>query len=357
MRLLPPDRDVAWIPYVWLVYLLNLAIYPLVRHASAGEWAWTLLSIALFLPLYFRGYWEQGTRLLSIAGAITVLGVVWAPYNPGASVYFVFAGCFVPKAAEPRQSVPYLGGLVAIIGIESWVLHLPVQFWAPGAFFTVVMGAVTTHYEQRRRANAKLRLAQEEVEHLAKVAERERIGRDLHDLLGHTLSVIVLKSELAARLAEKDPARAAAEIRDVEQISRDALAQVRAAVRGYRSAGIDAELLDARRALEAAGVQVAAEIEPGALPPAQEGVLALALREAITNVARHAHATACKVSLRRDGRFCELTVADNGRGGAAAEGCGLGGMRQRVEALGGTLERDGGSGTRLRVRLPLGGEA
>jgi two-component system sensor histidine kinase DesK len=145
-------------------------------------------------------------------------------------------------------------------------------------FFSALLGSVTIHYARRRRLTARLLAAGEQSEHLAKIAERERIARDLHDLLGHTFSLIVLKSELASRLAETDPSRAAHEIRDVERISRDPLAQVRAAVRGYRSAGFESELRQAREALEAAGVHVETTVQPAPLSSTQESVVALALR-------------------------------------------------------------------------------
>jgi two-component system sensor histidine kinase DesK len=147
--------------------------------------------------------------------------------------------------------------------------------------------------------------------------------------------------------------RAAEEIRDVERISRDALAQVRAAVRGYRSAGFASELHQAREALETAGIAVEARVEQPQLSAMQESVFAMALREAVTNIVRHAHATICRLSLRQNGRFCELEIADNGRGGTLEEGSGLSGMRERVEALGGMLERDGSNGTLLRIRVPV----
>ncbi len=218
---------------------------------------------------------------------------------------------------------------------------------------SALLGSVYIHYAQQARLNRKLTLAQEEVEHLAKVAERERIARDLHDLLGHTLSVIVLKSELASRLGEKDPQRAMAEIRDVERISRDALAQVRSAVRGYRPVGLTSELNRTRETLATAGVQVEAALETVPLTPAQESVLALAVREGATNIIRHAQARTCRLGLRSTGSVCELEIADDGRGGATLNGGGLSGMRQRLEALGGTLEIGGPPGTTLRVRLPL----
>ena len=129
--------------------------------------------------------------------------------------------------------------------------------------------------------------------------------------------------------------------------------QVRAAVRGYRLVGIEGELRNARTALEAAGIQLEANVEPPGLSPAQETVFAMALREAVTNVVRHAQATVCRLTLRQNDRYCELEVADDGRGGTVVEGSGLQGMRERVEAIGGALECDGSKGTLLRVRVPV----
>src|SRR5437588_8974766 len=139
-----------------------------------------------------------------------------------------------------------------------------------GVFLCTFLGAGNIYFAQRNRGNRKLQLAQEEIEHLAKVAERERIARDLHDLLGHTLSVIILKSELASKLADKDATRAIAEIRDVERISRDAMAQVRQAGKGYRSLGLEPELRQAEETRRNAGIRGDSTIESVSLTPAQE---------------------------------------------------------------------------------------
>ena len=242
--------------------------------------------------------------------------------------------------------------MLAIIA-ESLVLHLTPYFWTFALIFTVMIGAVNTHFAQRDRDNQKLLLAQEEVERMAKIAERERIGRDLHDVLGHTLSLIVLKSELASKLADKDPARAAVEIRDVERISRETLAQVRATVRGYQSRSLQAEAEQARAALQAAGVEVLCDFPPATIPASHEGVLALALREAVTNVIRHAGARSCNLRLEQTSSACCLEIKDDGCGELEPEGVGLSGMRQRVEALGGSLRREVSSGTRLVITLPV----
>jgi two-component system sensor histidine kinase DesK len=266
---------------------------------------------------------------------------------------FIYGASFIGKAFKPPRAWWYLAALLALIGIEARIFHYQMGCWIPAIFFSAMVGSLVIQQFHRQRLTNQLLRAQEEIEHLARVAERERIGRDLHDLLGHTLSVIVLKAELASKLFTPDPERAQKEICDVETISRDALGQVRAAVRGYRLAGIEGEMRNARTALEAAGIQLEAAVYPTGLPPARETVVALALREAVTNVVRHAQATVCRIALRQTGAYCELEVADDGRGGAMLEGSGLRGMRERVEAIGGGVECSTSAGTSLRVRVPV----
>jgi two-component system sensor histidine kinase DesK len=352
MRLLPKNRELGWTPYAWLVYLAIFVVCP-IPYASPRTYVLTALGVCAFLPLYFWGYWLQGRRRLWAVAGLAALGCLYAKSNPGASVFFVYAGAYIGDAVEPREGYRYLGALLAIVAAESWLLSLHPSFWITALVITALIGAVNIHQAQQRRMDWKLRLAQEEVEHLAKVAERERIARDLHDLLGHTLSVIVLKSELASKIATTDPARATAEIREVERISREALAEVRSAVRGYRAVGLENELRQAGQTLGSAGIRVETAAEPLPLSSAQESVLALALREAVTNIIRHAHATSCRLRVGKAGSCWELEVADDGRGGASPQGGGLSGMRQRVEALGGTLELDCSRGTTLRIRLPF----
>ena len=180
---------------------------------------------------------------------------------------------------------------------------------------------------------------------LAAVAERERIARDLHDLLGHTLSVITIKAELAAKLAARGDRRAEQEMREVESISRGALREVREAVVGFRRADLDAELANARLACEAGDIRLAVDRPSIELLPDREAVLAMSLREAITNVVRHADARHCRTSLAREGERIRLTVADDGRGGVIREGAGLAGMRERVEQARGEMT----------IELPTGG--
>lgn len=352
MRLLPKHPELGWTPYVWLIYLGLPLMNTVLGKASALEWTATIAGILVFLALYLRGYWERGPRILWYAGGIALLGVVFAPWNAGASVYFIYAAGFLGYALRPRPAFRLLLLLAALIALIAWGFDLTPFFWVPGIVFTLLVGGINIHYGEVSRANAKLRASQEEVERLAKTAERERIARDLHDLLGHTLSLITLKAELAGKLIGRDPTRAEQEIREVERISRQALSEVRAAISGYRSEGLQAELAKARLALESSGVKLEYFAQPVALSPAEETALAFALREAVTNVVRHAGARSCRILLEQLDDATRLEVSDDGRGGEAPDGVGLSAMRERIEGLGGEMTRTTEGGTRLSIVLP-----
>lgn len=352
MRLLPDRPEIGWTPYVWLIYLVQILIGLGFKGAGELEWALNVLGMAVFLVLYFRGFWLDGRRLVPVILGIALLGVVFSPLNWAAVVYFIYAGAFCAHVGPPRVAWRWLAALTLLLTAEAAVFELPAQGWIPGVIFIVLIGAINIYYRDRERINVKLKLAQEEVERLAKVAERERIARDLHDVLGHSLSLLTLKSELAARLVREQPERAEREMREVERISRETLAQVREAVRGYRLAGLAAELANARLACEAAGVTLLVEQQAAPLSAEREHALALALREAVTNVIRHAQASTCRVRLGPAGDRYELEVEDDGRGSLSREGAGLTGMRERAAALGGAVTWNTDEGTRLLVSLP-----
>jgi two-component system sensor histidine kinase DesK len=357
VRLIPDDRELGFTPYAWLVYSLP---YFVGFFTPGATWPRRLLLAAAylaFLVLYFAGYWHHGRKLVAIIAGLTLLGFALTPINAWAPGFFIYAAAFVAFIDKQRPSFRWLALYLVIVAAYGALTRQPYWFYIPATLVAAIVGAVNVHYAQVWSANAKTRMAQREVERLAKIAERERIARDLHDVLGHTLSVIALKSELAGKLLQRDPSRAAAEIRDVHQVARDALHEVRAAITGYRSAGLAAELGEMRKAFEAAGVALRVEAEPPALLPAQETALALSLREASTNVLRHAQARSCRVRLASENGFALLAIEDDGRGGEAPEGNGLLGMRERLAALGGSLVRDGSQGMKLQIRLPLAGSA
>jgi two-component system, NarL family, sensor histidine kinase DesK len=278
---------------------------------------------------------------------------VVCPINPGANAFFIYGAAFLGDATRPGPAVRWLLLIAAILGLEAWLAALPPQTWVPGIVFTLLIGGTNIHFGEVRRKDQALLAARHNAEHLAAVAERERIARDLHDLLGHTLSVIVLKSELAAKLADRDPQRAATEIRDVERISRNALKEVRDAIHGFRGERIEKEVENGRAALASAGVTLVAELEPLGVEPEAEHALALAIREALTNVLRHARAKRCDVRVERTDATVCIVVQDDGVGGQDPEGAGLSGMRARLAEIGGVVTRDSGRGTRLELAVPI----
>ena len=306
----------------------------------------TAASAAIFLPLYFYGHWVSGTRLLLVIAPIALLGAIVTPWNPGASVFFIYGAAFLGDTGAPREASRRLAILLALMMVEAWWLGWPVRVWIAPLVVGAAIGGANIHFAEVRRKDASLRVAHQAVEEMARIAERERIGRDLHDLLGHTLSVIVLKSELASKLADRDPARAAAEIRDVERISREALAEVRKAVRGYRSEGLLDEVANAERVLVAAGITPEIAVVPANLPPEEDRALAYALREAVTNVVRHAERDALLDSPGRrrrsdDARSVATTAAAGWRRKAAgcracASDCGRSPARSSAMASHGT---------------------
>jgi len=355
-RLLPRDSPLGWTPYAWLLYLPTFLIEPIVRtqegRASALYWVVTIAGLVAFLAAYFRGYWLRGVKLLRVALFITALAVAFSFVNVGASVFFVYAAAFAGNLDRPALGLRVIVLIAAAGMLTALLVQPPFFFWLTGVVITLMVGGVNLHFAQDARSQRSLRLAQEQVQHLAAVAERERIARDLHDVLGHTLSLIVLKSELASRLAESDPARAAGEMRDVEDVARRTLQDVREAIRGYRATLHD----EARRAeamLETAGIDADVAIVADELPSHVEEALALALREAVTNVVRHSGAARCTVRLTASERDVQLAVTDDGRGAGSAEGTGLRGMRERVEAFGGSVRRQSHGGTTLVVTMPL----
>jgi two-component system sensor histidine kinase DesK len=340
--------------YIWLAYSVFFIIDPIMRH-SRRLWIESGVIYVIFLLAYVSYMRARTIRQRhGLIVAFYVLGVASFPINAGGSSFFIYSAAFVPFVVA---SVPiFIAILVAqALGllIEGWLLHINPISLTLTTFLMAVVGVSNAFIARQKRADAKLRMAHEEIEQLAAVAERERIARDLHDVLGHTLSVIVLKSELAGRLIERDPQRAAQEIADVERTARTALSEVRAAIGGYRSQGLPAEMELARNTLQAAGVALACESQLPQLHAAEETVLCLAVREAVTNIVRHAQATHCRMRFTTSADGCNtLLITDDGAHPRLQEGNGLRGMRERVQSLGGRLSITTDPGVTLLIELP-----
>ena len=344
-----------------LLYTVFWFITPWYRHRLA-DWLWFALFYAGFLFVYFESFEGTGLWQRRCLYFMFLLGYIYLPFSQsavGEFVYPVVMSAFFLR--QPKVEAAFTRFLAIAIAqscgllLETNLFHLNFGLAENAIFYCFAIGLSTFGYSRYVLAHERLREANSEIEHLTQVAERERIARDLHDLLGHTLTVIVLKSEVANRLFTDQPELAHTAIAEVEATARKALAEVRQAVVGFRAEGLAAEVSNARHALLSVGVQLTTNIDSLAFPPAQENALCMALREAVTNVIRHANATLCHIGLYRDGDRAILSIEDNGSGRLAPEGSGLKGMRERLAALSGTLRRAAGAsgGTLLTAEVPL----
>ena len=354
-----------WLPMVhlaWSVWVFLVPAFSGGAYGFSALWAWlTLLSFPLFLALYTASVFAAPRRAYACALAMVALCLALLPWYPSGLSYFVF-GCVM---LQPRRGRGMLGYLCALVLLNAtllgYALHIGYPWqalvWMP--MVTAIVGVLVTVERINQERDAALRLSHDEVRRLASLAERERIGRDLHDLLGHTLSMVALKSDLAGRLLARDPAAARREIDEVSRVARDALSQVRRAVSGIRTAGIAAELASARLLLETDGIAFDYRFEDGfsggALPAGVESALAMTVREAATNIQRHARARRAEARFGMEDSEAVLRIFDDGRGGAIVPGNGLAGMRERIEGLRGRLSISAGErgGTTLEARVPL----
>ncbi|QIL21626.1 sensor histidine kinase [Thermomonas sp. HDW16] len=348
-----------WTHAIHLLWSIWLFITPLMGGGeyNARWFALTFASYPLFLLLYAKTLFAPTRSAWWYPLGMVALCLLLMRWYPSGLSYFVF-GCVMLGAVRNDSLQRYLSILLllnAVLAVVGLRLHYPWQVLAWLLPMTMTIGVITRIEAINQDKDAALRLSQDEVRRLAATAERERIGRDLHDLLGHTLSLITLKLELARKLAERDPPASRLHMEEAERVAREALAEVRSAVTGIRSSNLAAELASARLMLESSHVHLDYDAPPQELPPEVERGLALLLREAVTNIARHAQASCARIEFVREAKTVQLCVGDDGRGGVDADGNGLAGMRDRVRALGGTLSVDSprGGGTRVLVRVPL----
>lgn len=338
---------------VWILWMFGDLMFEPV------QWIWWPVTIAAFVALVTLVTCVQVRPRREVAAysvTLAALGCLIMPVNhSGSGTCVIYACVYLSLQPDVRRLLSRIVPVLLVWALETWLLHWP---WQATVWITVIALAVSAGQHSMWAGwcrDAELRLSHDEVRRLAAAAERERIGRDLHDLLGHTLSMVALKSELAGRLIERDPGAAKREITDVERVARDALAQVRGAVSGIRAAALVSELASARLLLETAGVRLEYWCDPRELPTEVETCLALVLREAATNIQRHARARQVEVTVIAGADRVVMRIRDDGRGGINAHGNGLTGMRERIIAKGGefTIESPRGQGTNIEASLPL----
>jgi two-component system sensor histidine kinase DesK len=314
---------------------------------SAAVWAWFWTRIAAGPDGRFR--------VVAVTAGSVLIAIFTLMTPPKYGTLFVYVVVLLGASFRWRLAVPLIVLAAFTGGVLDLVRGASTLQTSGDVINDTIVGLSAVAGCLLIAANQQLSLAREQIARLAVGEERLRFARDLHDLLGHSLSVIALKSELAGRLIKATPGLAAHEVEDIEQVARDALREVREAVTGYRQPSLNAELAGAREALTAAGVELRSEDEHPALPPAVEAVSAWAVREGVTNVMRHSQAKRCAIRIFKKDGHATVEVVDDGLGGMPEPGSGLRGLRERVLERGGTLTAEPllHEGFRLRVTLPL----
>jgi two-component system, NarL family, sensor histidine kinase DesK len=330
------------------------------RRAAIGAGLVAFVVVYLSLlppapPLLRRGPRAIVAGLGVLVLLETLLLALGAPNSFWALTFYVVAAAAI--LLPTHYAVAVLGAGVLFVSVDQLLRGASASTIFAYLLSLVAIGVMMVAFGSKTRANRQLEAARHELAGLAVTEERLRIARDLHDLLGHSLSVVALKAELADRLVAADPERAHAELEDVQRVTRQALSDVRAAVQGYRQLALTEAVGSAKAALAAAGIDCRVETTEPELPADVESVLAWAVREGTTNVVRHSNARTCAISLHADGDRVELAIDDDGDArGAEGAGSGLAGLAERATRLAGTLEAGAkpGGGFRLRLAMPLG---
>lgn len=354
---------------VWLLVLVitiaMLAKAPLApgRHAATLLGLTGLALLYLWLTLRIAPIGEEervgaSQRVAAVAGmTLVVVILVYLAPSGGMWWHAMYAVVAAGLALPPVVAASVITALVAAAMLAAWFvagvveLRLLIQLAIGAAAMAVRLLAIVVQELSKARVELARRAADE---------ERLRIGRDLHDLLGHSLSLIVLKCQLARKLADASPAATANELDEIERSARNALQEVRAVVSDYRQPTLQGELAAARELLAASGMRSVVESSTGPLPANAERLLAWTIREAVTNVIRHSRARVCVIRTLRQGDCALVSVVDDGLGVAAdfVAGSGLSGLAERAQALSGRLTMGpapaGGFAVALSVPIATG---
>jgi two-component system, NarL family, sensor histidine kinase DesK len=331
---------------VYLLYVVNTVTD--YSRGSGRVWGYAIVATFALCYLITLSLVEETASPWRFWSLCSILGALFLLELP-----FAHAAAFVMCVYITMVTVGRLGGYAAPIvialalgsllipeAIPSWHDTLSTSFDAVTPIAIPVVALVTFAVARVQRGNRALVEARQELARLAAEGERTRIARDLHDLLGHSLTTITVKAGLARRLGQTDPARAFQEIAEVETLARQSLADVRAAVSNYREVTLAGELASGRELLRAAGIAADMPRAVEVVDPVHQELFGWAVREGVTNIVRHAHASSCTVRLSPS----SVEIVDDGVGahgtasGRAHAGNGLVGLRERAAAVGGAVD-------------------
>lgn len=341
-------------PWPWLIYLATYSIPWLWNPPGTVQLLATGVTFTLFLLTYFASFRLQGTRLLVSIVVMVAIGVASAPIGGGWTAFAVYPAMQAARIRPRRRATLAVLATILTFLLAGLAWGQPLFWWLPSLMVPTLLGGAALSREAFYERTRALLRTQEEVRRLAGIAERERMARDLHDTVGRTLTLVALRADLVSRLAMHDGEAARAEARLIAAEARAGLQEVSAALEGQTGGSLAKEVGASAAALATAGVDAQLRGDAARAPRDAGALLAMTLREAVTNVIRHANATRCVIGLEVGGDSVRLTVADDGTGGPIEEGNGLTGMRQRLFAAGGSMalvERR--PGTALIATVPL----
>src|SRR5690554_274336 len=342
--------------YAW-IYLFKLGFYilPMIMcHYALWEIVTMVVVMLLFVALYFQCYkvgpQNMGWPLLGMF----VLASVITPMNSGSIALFSYVGFFIAFAYSWKKAIALLLGVLATLT----VFHFgPGTHWDLFLHYGVVIVLTVSLFGRVERIRQRHRLteqrSQEEIERLARSIERERIARDLHDILGHTLSSIILKSDLAEKQLQNEHYDAAKQqLRELSQIARSSLSQVRQSVSGYRHGGLNLELERLELRLHEAGFATKVHGTPPTLEGPLETAIALVLTELVTNIIRHSAGQTCHITFDEHEQTYSVQVVDDGECTDFKAGNGLQGVKERIQLLGGKVNIDTATGYLVNLEFP-----
>ncbi|MDJ0917120.1 MAG: histidine kinase [Woeseiaceae bacterium] len=347
--------------YFFLIYIAFYFPEWLWRPPGTVDYVAIAIALAVFVPIFLSAHEKHLPKYTLHIAAYEFIAIALSPFSGLHGVFHIYA-CAQAGYQRPKSSATKI-----IIGLTLFYIAFNIVTGAStqdlfNAMFALVFGLITgfgcmSHADtlERERNLNRARVLERQ---RATLAERERIAHDLHDLLGHTLTMIAVKSELASKLMDKDLDRAKREVDEVAGSARDGLKEIRAAVYDMTVTTVEAEIELARQALDAAGISLTVDDDLPPLSPPLGKALGLTIREAVTNIVRHSKADSARIQLRPGGDELTLTISDNGVGnaGGSGSGAGLDGVRKRITALGGDMQLTSRDGTELSVSLPFADE-
>lgn len=365
-----------WLIWViWLPFFVPAVLELLQSHPTLSHLVISLTGATTFFAIYLWASLRNAHNLLAASQpeneiistwlpivALTLLSMILVRDNgPDWGDLFIFTCAYIAGRLPTVRALLAIAALTLLIIAYGRLGGVSWSALGQACIFVVAVGIVTVSLVRAITASRELRLAREEITRLAVQTERTRIARDLHDLLGHNLSLIALKSELAGQLLKVAPERAATEIGDVEKTARATLQEVREAVASYRQPTLASELHAAEEILAAAGITYRREDDErmmNMLPPAIGAALSWAVREGVTNVIKHSRARRCVIRITRDKRTASIEITDDGTAAGSvvsSGGNGLRGLSERVAGLGGQIEAGPhiSGGFRLAVSIPI----